>query len=426
MTKLDEAAASCMKCGFCKAACPVFFGEETDSPRAKVRLARAVARGELELTAGVRRRMERCLNCWACTVECPSGVEPNKIALAMRSAYVERDGLPFLEGLIFRVGLRRPRLAAWGLKAVGLAESVSAIRLQGNPLRRLLPVLGMRRDKDLPQLGRRTLTSRLPERIEPLGEIRSEVLYFPGCAANFIYPEVGLAAVSVLRKLGALVVLPHELVCCSTPVFNSGDIEGARELAARNIEIIRAAKPDLIVTSCGSCGLTIKREWSEVLGIREADELAAKVVDISQFVARYADAVVTDGEVGILCGGPNGVLGESAKVTYHDSCHLRRGMGVYKEPRELLRAILGNRFVEMEQADRCCGGGGTFSIHHPELSQEVAEVKMRCLAESKAQLVAAGCLACVMQLTDSIVHRKMPQRAIHFVEIIDRALRPVE
>ena len=414
MANLDEAVANCMKCGFCKAACPVSLGEETTSPRAKVRLARAVVRSEIGLTDRIRRQMERCLNCRACADECPSGVEPNRIALAMRGAYVARDGLPLAKRLLFRTALARPRLMAWGSRALGLAQHVSGIDMQNNPLRGALPLLGMRKDKDLPVMGRRSLLSILPERIEPIGEHRFTVAYFPGCAANLIYPEIGLATVSVLRKLGARVLLPHDIVCCSTPVFNSGDIDGARELARRNIEILSQIDADLIVTSCGSCGLTIKREWQEVLGLAEAGPVARKVIDISEFAARY----VPDGAFA--------AVEEADVVTYHDSCHLCRGMGVREEPRQLLRAALGESFVEMELADRCCGGGGTFSIYHPQLSQEVAETKMRCLAESGAQVVAAGCPACVMQLRDSIVHRKMIHRAVHTIEIIDRALRSGE
>lgn len=408
---LDAAVSACMKCGFCKAACPVFIGEETTSPRAKVRLARAVARGEMELTAGVKRQMDRCLNCRACAAECPSGVEPNAIVLKMRAAQVERDGLPLLKRLIFRKGLLNPRLMALGSRAMGLAQNVSAIDLQNNPLRSLLPLVGMRKDKDLPVMGRKSLFAALPEVIEPIGEEKTSVLYFPGCATNLVYPEMGLAAVEALRKLGARVLLPHDMVCCSTPVFNSGDIDGARELARRNIAIMSSTSVDWIVTSCGSCGLTISQEWSGVLGLSEAEVIAAKVIDISRFIARYAsdDAI-------------EGVQGNEI-VTYHDSCHLRRGMGVHREPRELLRAALGSRFVEMDQADRCCGGGGAFSLYQPELSQEVAEMKMRSLSESGADLVTTGCPACVMQLRDSIAHRRMSHRAVHIIEIINRVMK---
>lgn len=410
--RLDELVVSCMKCGFCKAVCPLFAGVETTAPRAKVRLARAVLRGELTTTPGVRAQMERCLSCRACAEECPSGVEPQKIALAMRAAYVDKYGLSSFKRMIFRVGLPRPRLLAWALKGLGLVEQVSAIELPNNPLRYLLPLFGLRRDRDLPVMGRRTLMSRLPEQMKPLGETKLRVLYFPGCAINFIYPEIGLATVNVLRKLGAEVLLPHNLVCCSTPVFSSGDLEGARELARTNARIILSANADIVVTSCGSCGLTLKREWLEVLGVQEAEKISSRVQDITEFVVRYADdSALTELEWMPL-------------TTYHDSCHLRRGMRVYEEPRQLLGAILGGRFVEMTQADRCCGGGGTFSWSHPELSQQVAEIKVQSIANSGASVVLTGCPACVMQLRDSFVHRGMKHRVAHTVEIIDQALQP--
>lgn len=410
LEKLDNDVSACMKCGFCKAVCPVFIEEETTSPRAKVRLARAVARGEMALTQGIRRQMERCLGCRACASECPSGVEPNRIALFMRSEYVAQEGLPLIKRFIFHRALRNTRLMALISRMLGLAQHVSAIDLQNNPLRSLLPLIGMRRDKDLPVMGRRSLFSIVPEIVEPLGDEKTSVLYFPGCATNLIYPEMGLAASAILQKLGARVLIPHNLVCCSTPVFSSGDIAGAVWLARRNIEIMASAPVDYIVTSCGSCGLTISREWTDVLKIPEAATIGAKVIDISTFVAKYA----SDDAIRQLDG--------NEIVTYHDSCHLNRGMNVRNEPRQLLRAALGERFVEMESADRCCGGAGTFSLYHPKLSQEVAEVKMCRLAESGADIVTAGCPACVMQLRDSLVHRGMSQRAVHTVEIVNLAV----
>lgn len=411
LARLDDALANCMKCGFCKAACPLFVGEETTSPRAKIRLARAVARGDLEISPAFRRQMERCLNCRACAEECPSGVEPNRIALAARCAFVDTDGLPLVKRAIFGLGLKHPRAMAIAMRLLGAVQHVSAIDLQNNPLRYFLPLLGIRKDKDFPTLGRPSLLSRLPEVIEPQGEARITVAYFPGCAANLMYPEIGLATVSVLSKLGARVILPHGVVCCSTPVFNSGDIKDACELALRNIEVLSKADAEHVITSCGSCGLTISKEWTDLLGLAEAEPIARKVVDICDFVATHV---------------PDNALrpmSDERVVTYHDSCHLRRGMGVYESPRQLLSAILGPRFVEMELADRCCGGGGTFSITHPDLSQVVAEKKMSCVVATGAEVVATGCPACVMQLRDSIVHRGMSQRVVHTVEIIDAALR---
>lgn len=411
ISDLDDALASCMKCGFCKAVCPLFLGEETTSPRAKVRLARAVARGEIGMTERFKEQMERCLNCRACTAECPSGVEPNKVALAGRSAFAERDGLPLLKRIIFSEALKRTKLMTWGSRAAGIAQRLSGINLQVNPFRGLLPVMGMRRDKDLPMMGRKTLFNTLPENLDPFSEQKTTVVYFPGCATNLIYPEIGIATVNILRKLGARVILPHDLVCCSTPVFNSGDIEDARTLARKNIDIISAIDTDFVITACGSCGLTLKHEWTEVLGLKEAGDISAKVLDISEFITRFASDTAIH------------PIEQSQIVTYHDSCHLRRGMGVYEAPRQLLKAALGDKFVEMESADRCCGGGGTFSIYHPELSQTVAETKMQCLERSGADTVATCCPACMMQLRDSIVHRKMRQTVAHTAQILDNALK---
>lgn len=414
ISQLDKAVASCMKCGFCLPACPLFLGEETTSPRAKVRLARAVLSGDVELTSGVKRQAARCLNCRACALECPSGIEPNKIALQLRAAYAERDGLSFAKRAIFNSLLPHPRLAALGSRLVGAARHVLALDLTNNPLRLALPALGIRADKDIPPFGRASLMSRLPEEIGPYGDEKTRVLYFPGCAVNLLYPEIGMATVSVLRKLGARVILPRELVCCSTPVFTSGDIDGARGLAQRNLDIFGQVKPDLIITSCGSCGLTIRSEWAEVLHLEGAEEFSSRVLDVSQFVARYA---------------PDGAmheLDEPGPATYHDSCHLRRGMGVWKEPRQLLQAVLGSRYVEMQDADRCCGGGGTFSLEQPELSQTVAEAKMARISESGAQIVLTGCPGCAMQLRDSAVHRRMILRVEHTIQVIDRALRQAE
>ncbi len=374
----EEVVLGCMKCGFCKAACPLFLGEETHSPRAKVRLARAAMQGEIGMTDRVRTLMHRCLNCRACVSECPSGIEPNRVALLMRGAFVERNGLPLAERIIFRGALPNARRMELGSRLMGLAQRVSGVRGQRSPLRRLLPLVGMPRDKDLPAFARRSLASLVPEISEPIGTHRTTAVYFPGCACNLLFPEIGLATVSVLRKLGARVILPRGLVCCSTPVFNSGDMTRARSLASSNISLLASIDADFIITSCGSCGLTIKKEWTELLGLAEAQPIAAKVLDISEFAARYVDP----GALKPLEGG--------STVTYHDACHLLRGMGVRDEPRRLLHAILGARFVEMRQADRCCGGGGTFSIHHPDLSQTVAETKMDCIAQSGADTIAAG------------------------------------
>ncbi len=327
---------------------------------------------------------------------------------------VEREGLALLKRLAFAAALPHPRASAWASRLVGAVQHILGLDLRNNPLRMLFPLFGLRADRDIPPFGRRTLLARLPEMLKPMGDEKARVVYFPGCAINLLYPEIGLASVRLLRKLGAKVILPREMVCCSTPVFIAGDVARARALAERNLKCFTRLDFDYIVTSCGSCGLTIKREWADVLGVMGAESISSRVLDITEFVTRF----VPDDGVRLLDA--------DEIVTYHDSCHLRRGIDIWREPRQLLAAALGNRFIEMEYADRCCGGGGMFCIENPDLSQTVAAPKVQAIAAIGAHVTAAGCPACVMQLRDSLTHRGVPGRVIHTVEIIDRAVRAAE
>jgi len=143
------------------------------------------------------------------------------------------------------------------------------------------------------------------------------------------------------------------------------------------------------------------------------DAFAKKVVDISELLVDRLGVSLPWNQDARPFG----------RVTYHDSCHLNRGMGVSAQPRKLLSEVPGVEFVEMPNASRCCGGGGAFCVYHPEDSQRVAEVKMAAVAESGAQAVVTGCPACLMQLEDSLFRRKMPQYALHIAQVIDASLQ---
>lgn len=404
---LDRAALNCMKCGFCKAVCPVFTTRETETPRARVRLIRAAARGEIGLDA-VREQVGRCINCKACEVECPSGVRPGRLVLQARNYFADNEGLPAAKRVIFRNLLPSRRLMSVVSRAMGVAQRLSLLSRPQNPLRYLLPMLNLRRDRYLPTFSARPFLSTVPDRLEPKQHRKARVAYFVGCSANLIYPEIARATVSVLRKLGCEVLLPKEQVCCGTPVFNSGDFEGGLRLANKNLDIFSGLYVDAIITACGSCGTTLTKEWRELLGLDVPEEFSAKVRDISAFAT----------EVGL----PGLAVTEDISVTYHDSCHLKRGQEVFTEPREIISAIEGVSFADMADSDRCCGGGGAFSLYHPLLSQEIAEPKMESIAATGAKNVVTGCPACVMQLRDALLHRQMTQKVMHTSELLDAAL----
>jgi len=406
---LREAAVSCMKCGFCKAVCPVHVGPETTSPRARVRLARAYADGVIGLSARLKSEVGNCINCKACRVECPSGVAVDRIVLDLRRRIVNEDGLSRVARLVYRRLLSDPsRLAGWA-RGLGLMSRLMGLANPRSPFRLAFPLLGLPADKRLPPLGSgRPFRASVPEVAEPLAAPRLTAVYFVGCAADLLYPEVAWAVWRVLRRLGCRVIVPREMVCCGTPVLSAGDSEGARALALRNIEILSQVEAHAVVTSCGSCGLTISREWGEVLGVDVPAELESRVVDLAALISALAP--------------PPLKMPSEMVATYHDPCHLRHGMGVYEEPRALLKSIAGLRFVEMEDAERCCGGGGAFCIHHPKLSRMVGAQKARSVMATGAEAVVTGCPACLVQLDECLRLAGSRVQVLHLAQVIDQAL----
>ena len=415
--KLEQVTLGCMRCGNCNAVCPIFreIGEEAASPRGRVRLIRGVSSGEVELSARYRDIIGWCLNCRACADECPSGIEPNTAVLDARQHVVLEKGLSAAKRAIFRGAMRGRRIFPASAKLMGLLQRISFIGKQGNPLRLAFPLAGLPRDKAIPYFALKTFLDRMPE-VMPVENRKRRVAYFAGCAANLMFPEVGEAVVGLLNHYGVEVVIPHRQMCCGTPIFNSGDFEGGAYFARRNLSAFGRLDVDAIITSCGSCGLAIKHEWKDLLGMDVPDDLTSKVYDITEFLVDCLGIM----EVGVP---QSEIRNPKSEITYHDSCHLARGMGVRKQPRQLLASVPGTELMEMAEADTCCGAGGTFSIYHPDLSRRIGDRKAANVAATKADIVATGCLSCTMQLSEMLARAGSSQKVTHTACVLWDAVR---
>ncbi len=410
-----DIADKCRSCGSCRAVCPIFaeIGREDAAARGKVALIRAVLDGELGLTEIFDERVQLCLNCKACVDACPNDVRVDDLILSARSGLVEAGRLPFIKRFVFRRLLRRGRLLPPVGKTASFFQRFVLRGLpKGSPFRLLLPVVGIDRDRVFPQFARTTFLETIPE-VVPAPSGTARVAYFVGCAANLIYPESARAAVEMLNRAGVDVVVPKSQGCCGTPVFNAGDFVTAREMAARNIEALRGSGAEAVVTACASCGLTLKREYAELLGFE--DGVGMPVYDLTEYLALRGGEVLTS-------DGPAEASGSSepsgrVRVTYHDPCHLVRGQGVYEEPRQILRSIPWVEFVEMRDADRCCGGGGSFSLSHYDLSKAVARRKVEAIRDAGVDIVTTECQACVMQLSDMLAQAEMDVAVISVAEL---------
>jgi len=242
--------------------------------------------------------------------------------------------------------------------------------------------------------------------MEPKGSI--PVSLFFTCLADAFSPGVCFAAVEVLERFGAKVRVPLGQTCCGQPAFNSGNRMEARAMARK---FLRAFPEDgYIVSPSGSCAAMVKHGYpvlfrDEPQTLSRARAVAERIFELSQFLVDVLG--VTDPKSSF-----------AGKVTYHDSCHLRRGLGVVEAPRTLLRAIPGVEFVEMEESDRCCGFGGIFSVKHPQISCKMTERKIERVLATGAAFVTSGDLGCLMSISGMISRNGYPVKAVHLAEIL--------
>jgi len=415
----------CIKCGLCRAACPTLIEtlSESEGARGRVSLVEAVLDGRLVLSDVLSERIASCINCKACIEACPSGVRVDDIILAARAELVSRGKFSFFKRLILRGLLKRGRLLPPIGKLASLFQrALLAVSPKGSALRLILPAVRIDKERNLPVFSRRSFREQVPELvsrspISPAGA-RLRAAYFVGCAGDLIYTDIAFSVVEVLTRLGVEVLIPPLQGCCGTPVFNAGDFVTARELAEKNLRALTKSNVDAIVVSCASCGLALKREYSTVLGL-DTEGFSEKVMDVSEFIVKRVGLDVLKGA---LSGSRPLAAGKDTVVTYHDPCHLKRGQGIENEPREIIRAIPGLKFVELPESDRCCGGGGLYSFTHYEMSKAVALRKVNSIKETGAEIVLTSCPSCILQLRDALAQGRLSVKVMHVIELLAQAL----
>jgi len=243
------------------------------------------------------------------------------------------------------------------------------------------------------------------------------VALFVTCLTDQFYPQVGVAVVEVLERLGCRVSFPARQTCCGQPLWNNGFEKEARRLARRMIHTFEQA--DYVVTPSGSCAATVREAYERMLrdepGWRaRAQRLAGKTFEFVEFLTSVLRVDLR--RLGARWQG---------RVTYHYSCHLR-GLGLRDEAVDLLRAIEGLTYAPLEQRDQCCGFGGTFAVKYPWISGPMAHQKARCVGATGASLVVSNEAGCTMKLADACRREGVDVRFAHVAEILAEGLRESE
>jgi len=434
LSQAAEQVVRCNKCGFCQEVCPTYkvTGQEFAVARGRNRLMRLAVDGRLSLEGDpeLKQYLYTCLLCGACTVVCPPGVPTDKLVAAARADITRRQGLPFLYRTVLHGLLRSPRRLVVPMTLLRLYQN-SGIRwvARHTGLLNLLGTLG-KVEGILPGVPASSLRARLRTRSSTAADAgvvyvtpppalrtapRKRVAYFLGCVTDNLFPPVGEAVIGVLERNGYQVVVPDNM-CCGVAHRAYGDIPAAEDLARRNLAILAGTGAELVVSDCATCAHTL-REYASLLS--DVPQYASAAAELSGKVREVSQLLVEEG-----FREPAGRLAEM--VTYHDPCHLGRGMGVRAQPRQLIWSIPGLEFRELPEADWCCGGAGSYNVTHHQLSVRILERKIENFRQTGAHLLATSCPSCLLQLGFGLWRARLGARAVHPVQLLWQSYQMTE
>jgi L-lactate dehydrogenase complex protein LldE len=234
------------------------------------------------------------------------------------------------------------------------------------------------------------------------------VTLFIQCLVDGIYPEVGEAVVRIFGKLGINLICPTNQTCCGQPAFNAGYRREAVVAAKRFIDIFETA--EVIVCPSGSCVTMVRHHYPQLFDddgpwLQRARQVAAKTYELTEYLV---DVLGVE-DLGAHYDGT---------ITYHDSCHLLRNLRVKAQPRKLLSKVSGAEFIEMHDADRCCGFGGSFSVKYADISSAMVADKVNNIIASGADTVVGCDMGCLMNIQGMLSRKRSTIKTMHIAQIL--------
>ena len=361
---LFELVNVCVRCGTCLTSCPVYEiqRDEAVSPRGKIYLIKYGLEGKIK-EKGILDVLPYCSLCGGCEFVCPSGIRTIDIIIEARKKWGKN---------------RLKKIAIDGLtKEIFPAHLFTTI----------LSIISPEKFPFSP--SPRPFLSTVNEFIK--GKGKGKVLFFVGCLTNKFFPNIARAISEIVVKAGYDLYIPKGQVCCGFPYLSIGEEREFQKMKTHNLKMIKKIEPDLIISPCPT-GLNTFRRYYRL----------DNVIDVSNFVLKNLEHLK--------------LKNLNWNMTWHDPCHLKKELGIRKEPRKVL-SIVGN-FVEMERPDLCCGFGGSFSLSHPEISFKIRNKKKEFVLESGADYLVTECPGCIMFLGSY-----SPVKTLHLGEIVNRAIR---
>jgi len=407
-------ALQCIRCASCLNVCPIFrlvgghvFGKVYTGGIGTILTAWFDELKKSEDIQGL------CIQCGACKDVCPGKIDIPDLIMEIRRRLVLEQGVPLLQKTIYAVVNNR-KLFQGMLRVASVAGKPFA---SGKFIRHLPLFLADLTDgRSLPAIAAEPFRDRFKKVRQP--QLQEKAVFYAGCLIDFAYPEMGEALVKILNKAGIEVIFPEEQTCCGAPARYNGAYEVAANNAIDNIKALLSVDATYVISACPTCTVALTHEFIstfESVGQAEwmpkARVLAEKAIDFATLVSKLVD----EGRLTMKEGQKLG------RLTYHDSCHLKRTLKVSAQPRELLQKA-GYELAEMFECDTCCGMGGSYSLKLPEISAPILQRKLKNIKDTGAAVVAMDCPGCVMQIRGGMDQDGADVKVRHTAELLAEQL----
>jgi len=409
-------ASRCVKCGRCLGVCPVFkeTGRESEVARGKLSIIEAAGEERIPLAPKkLKDIVSFCLLCGSCTENCPNLVPGDAIIRKAREIFTSSDNpsLPVKFALShilpFPNRMNEIHKAGKILQPLFMKKVPSESGLYWR-----FPLFRPKKPRLISHLAHEPFLKKHALRQLPS---KPAVGLFVGCLSNYVFPAIGEAALDILLHLRKPVFIPQEQACCGLMAFGTGEMEVARRLAKRNIEVFESHGAIPVVAFCSSCSSHLKN-YSELFNEAEWRERAVRfsqrVRDLSEFLTDSGFHSRTDLKP----------IDSSRRLTFHDPCHLRRMQGIFKQPRQLLKNIKGVEFIETGNEKLCCGSGGSFNLSHYDVSLNIFRRRLLSIKSAAVDMVVTSCMGCLLQFLDGFNQEEKTIRVKHLADIVRESL----
>ncbi|MHB8772916.1 MAG: L-lactate dehydrogenase (quinone) large subunit LdhH [Syntrophales bacterium] len=400
----------CVRCASCLNVCPVYtlIGGHVYGGHTYAGGIGAILTAFLHGMKEFEQFHELCIGCRRCTTVCPGKIDIPGLIEELRVRKVKDKGLPFLLKQTFENVIANRKLFHSLLRLAAKGQKP----FQEGKLIRHLPLFfaGLAKDRSLPAIADTPLRDRVAKIKKKIAKPEKRVAFFSGCTMDFVFPETGESVIKVLQDLNIEVLYPEGQSCCGKPVIAMGDEETTKRIARENIKALEEQNPDAIVSACPTCIETLQH-YAELL--KDDPEWGPKAGKMAQKVREFCSLVAEEyqkrGRLKKGTGGP--------RVTYHDSCHMKRVLGIDKEPRQLLEAA-GCELVEMKDADKCCGMSGMFGVKYAELSMPILAQKIANIEATGAEIATCACSGCMVQIQGGLDKQLPAVKMRHVADIL--------